>query len=254
MTVLPFAPSGVTPQAAFARWQSAAPVRWRNPLAVAATAHVALIAGLLLLARTPAPQPEEPVMVVELPPAPADSPSPAPSSEPAPPQPVPLTPSPLPPMDVPVARIPVPRDATVVPPRVTPQESRPAPAATQPVSQPVQPVAAPSTPGPIGDDPKAKRAEADYFSILAAYLRRNRVYPAEARQARQQGIVTVRFTVDRRGNVSGEGIKRSSGHDILDGATLALMRRVSPLPPMPSSMKKDSITISLPIEYTLTTK
>ena len=65
--------------------------------------------------------------------------------------------------------------------------------------------------------------------------------------------MTVRFTVDRNGNVSGVSIKRSSGHELLDTATLELLQRVAPLPRMPTSMQRDSVTLSLPIDYSLRT-
>jgi protein TonB len=104
-----------------------------------------------------------------------------------------------------------------------------------------------------GSDPRAKRAEADYFSLIVAQLNRRKTYPAEAKKARQEGVVTVRFTVDREGNVSNVAIKRGSGFDILDTATLQLLARVGPLPRMPASMARESVSLALPIEYSLRT-
>ena len=105
----------------------------------------------------------------------------------------------------------------------------------------------------LGNDPRARQQEANYFALVSAHLNRRKVYPAEARQARQQGVVTVRFTVDRSGGVSAVSIKRSSGHDLLDRATLDLLQRVAPLPRMPASMERDHVTLSLPIDYSLRT-
>lgn len=228
--------------------------RWGGALGLAAGGHVLAALGVLALVRPMEPPLPDPVMLVELPslPPPAQSASvqeQVPVETPDVPQPV--VKQPLPPIEAPRLNIPVPADAVTVP--VKPAQAAPAPApVAAPIAQP-QPMPSPASPS-IGDDPKARKAEADYFAILSAYLRRNKVYPAEAKQARQQGIVTIRFTVDRRGNVSGESVKRSSGHTILDSATIQMLRRVSPLPSMPSSLKRDSVTISLPIEYSLTTK
>ena len=105
-----------------------------------------------------------------------------------------------------------------------------------------------------GDDPKAKREEADHYSLLSAHLNRKKRYPSEAKKARQQGVVTVRFTVHADGRISGSSIRTSSGHDLLDQATLDLMERVAPLPRFPRSMTRDRVTISLPIDYSLRTK
>ncbi len=66
--------------------------------------------------------------------------------------------------------------------------------------------------------------------------------------------MTVRFTVLADGRISASSIRTSSGHDLLDQATLDLMQRVAPLPKFPRSMTKDSVTISLPIDYSLRTR
>ncbi|GIX39941.1 MAG: hypothetical protein KatS3mg128_0990 [Silanimonas sp.] len=97
------------------------------------------------------------------------------------------------------------------------------------------------------------RRERDYFAHLSAHLNRRKEYPVEARQARQQGVVVVRFGIDRDGNVLFAEIKRGSGHALLDEATLALLKRVSPLPRIPRSLDRDRLTLSLPIDYSLTT-
>jgi periplasmic protein TonB len=95
--------------------------------------------------------------------------------------------------------------------------------------------------------------EADYFSLISAHLNRRKTYPTDAKKARQEGVVVIRFTVDRGGNISGASIKRGSGHALLDQATLQLLQRVAPLPRMPASMPRDSVTLSLPIDYSLRT-
>ena len=173
----------------------------------------------------------------------------APTKEPAQPA--------TPPIAIPPVRAPLPVNPVTLPPPAPVRQAvaspAPAPAAATPA--PTIPArsssAAPST--APGTNPRARQQEADYFSLVSAHLNRRKTYPVEARQARQQGVVTVRFTVDRNGSVSGTSIKRSSGHDVLDQATLALLQRVAPLPRMPATMQRDSVTLSLPIDYTLRT-
>ena len=152
-----------------------------------------------------------------------------------------------PPIEVPPVRAPMPQDPVTLP----------SPAPPPPVRQAAPAPAAPVAAGPVaaapGSDPRARAQEADYFSLISAHLNRKKRYPAEAKKAMQQGIVTVRFTVDRDGNVSGVSIKRTSGHALLDQATIELVQRVAPLPRMPASMKRDTITLSLPIDYSLKT-
>lgn len=252
---------------------------WLVAGAIALVAHGAAVAMVVgLVAQNDGEAEPEPVMIVELPPegteagtalsVPAHGPAPAPQAEPEPQQFAPTQPQPqAQPFDIPPTRAPATRQTVnLPPPAAIPARTAP----MRPVSQPVKPVVTPAAtaapaesaapaetprgaPDSAGDNPRAKAAEADYYSLLSAHLNRRKNYPTEAKKAMQQGIVTVRFTVARDGSVSAVSIRKSSGHELLDGATLYLMQRVAPLPRFPRSMTKDSVTISLPIEYSLRT-
>jgi len=229
---------------------------WSVAGTVALAAHVGVAVLVLAWAR-PAERPlPEPVVLIELPPQ--AEPAPAVASQQALEQPQPDYVMPqqfTPPIDIPPVRTPLPSNPVTLPPPQPPQPARiaaPAPAPANPVT--VSPTGTGTgSSATAGNDPRARQQEANYFALVSAHLNRRKVYPAEARQARQQGVVTVRFTVDRNGSVSGISIKRSSGHDILDRATLDLLQRVAPLPRMPASMQRDSVTLSLPIDYSLRT-
>lgn len=231
--------------------------QWSIAGAVALLAHAAIAALALAWVKPTAPAVPEPVVLVELPEEASAAVAPtrevAPAAQVAIPQPA----TPLP-FEVPQVRVPVSPQAVTTPPPSPPQVARPAPSAQQSVAAPPAAVAAPSGSGAgtgsvAGTDPRARQQEIDYFSLVSAHLNRRKTYPAEAKKARQHGVVTVRFTVDRNGAVSGAAIKKSSGHDLLDQATLDLLQRVAPLPRMPSSMQRDRVTLSLPIDYSLRT-
>ncbi|TYC90951.1 energy transducer TonB [Novosphingobium sp. BW1] len=247
--------------------------RWAGATGIALGGHALALGAVLLWSRDAAPPPPEPVVLVELPEgasAPAASQAQAagrPETSAQAPQPTqaqPMRPEPLPPLQtadpLPSEPRPVPGALAQSAPVATPGRavSMPAPA---PASAPAAPaptsVSRSTGSGKRGDGPgtsaKARKAQADYFAMIAAHLQRKKSYPKEAKKARQQGTVTVRFTVTRDGSVSAVAIKTSSGHDLLDGATLDLLRRVAPLPSMPSSMERDSVTLALPIDYSLRT-
>lgn len=232
---------------------------WTLAGGIALTAHAAAITLVVTgLAYSQEPPVPEPVMLIELPPAAAPAAIQSAVSQPQTTDYVPprtLTP----PMDIPQVRAPLPSDPVTLPPPPPPQPARQASAAQ---------AVTPSAPAPVnvsrtgtgtgtsivpGNDPKAKQQEADYFSLVSAHLNRKKKYPTEARKAMQQGIVTVRFTVSRDGAVSNVSIKKGSSHAVLDQATLDLMQRVAPLPKFPQSMARDSVTLSLPIDYSLKT-
>ena len=229
---------------------------WSLAGGLAFAVHAAVAAMVLAWVRPVEPPVPEPVVMVELPPEAVPAAEVATMQPESQPQPADIPPVPVPPIQVPPVAAPLPRDPVVLPPPSQMPARQAAPAAAHVAASP----ATPARPAPTGDSGttpsdnlRARRAEADYFSLVSAHLNRRKTYPADARQARQQGVVTVRFTVDRNGGVSGTSIKRSSGHEILDQATLSLLQRVAPLPRMPASMQRDSITLSLPIDYSLRT-
>ena len=235
---------------------------WSAAGGIALAVHAAAIAlAITAISRSePAPAPE-PVMLIELPPEAVSAPRAAQSSESQTVNPASVPPSMMTrPMDVPEVRAPLPSNPVTLPPP-------PPPLPVKQVSQVQSPASAPAA-SPVsvsrtgsdtansktpGSDPKAKQQAADYFSLVSAHLNRKKRYPSEAKKARQEGVVTVRFTVARDGSVSGVSIKKSCGYALLDQETLALMQRVAPLPKFPQSMDRDSVTLSLPIDYSLRT-
>ena len=232
---------------------------WGLAGGIALAAHVAVGALVLSWTRQGEPPVPEPVVLVELPPEAAPAPAVAAVQPVAQPQPDYVPPQVLATqVEVPPVLAPLPRDPVVLPPPPPPLPMRraaPAPEAAPPTNAlAVTPAGrGTGTSATPGSDPKARIQEADYFALVSAHLNRKKRYPVEAKKARLQGVVTIRFTVDRDGNVSNVSIRRSSGHDLLDSATLELLQRVAPLPHMPASMRRDSVTLSLPIDYSLKT-
>lgn len=231
--------------------------RWIIAGAVALAAHLGVAGVVLAWGRQQALPLPEPVVLVEMAPDAASVPAntqpqrqsqtrPQPQPQPVPPQ------AAMPPIKLPPVLAPLPQNPVSLPPPAPMPQQMVAAMAPAPArhSAPSPPAAAA---GPAASDPRGQKAELDYFALISAHLNRRKAYPAEARKARQEGVVVIRFTVDRNGNVSGESIKRGSGFALLDQATLYLLQRVAPLPAMPANMPRDSVTIALPIAYSLKT-
>ncbi|MDR0548694.1 MAG: TonB family protein [Deltaproteobacteria bacterium] len=68
-------------------------------------------------------------------------------------------------------------------------------------------------------------------------LKRNKKYPKVARSNRFQGVVYVRFTLNREGRVVGSQITQSSCQVILDDEVMGLVNRVNPFPTFPKEME-----------------
>jgi protein TonB len=96
----------------------------------------------------------------------------------------------------------------------------------------------------------AVSASSAWRRALAAWLGEHREYPDEARRRGIEGSVTLRFSVDRSGHVTGVAVVQGSGSPALDSAAVGMLSNAA-LPPTPSAMP-DRITISVQINYKLT--
>lgn len=107
--------------------------------------------------------------------------------------------------------------------------------------------AAPSPPPPA---PRASSQKpADWQSRVLGRLNAVKAYPASARARRQQGVVLIRFTLDRKGNLLTVALERSSGFALLDREAVALPKRASPLPPPPEDIGGERIELVVPVEF-----
>lgn len=92
-----------------------------------------------------------------------------------------------------------------------------------------------------------------YFGQIASWIDANKDYPVECKKAKEQGTVVVKFTIDRDGRLLASSIKQSSGHPRLDQAALATLARAAPFPPIPDFVGRDTLSVSVPIDYSLIT-
>jgi TonB family protein len=72
----------------------------------------------------------------------------------------------------------------------------------------------------------------DWANAFRAWLDRHTYYPRDAGALGEQGEVVVTFVVAKDGRVSALQLVGSSGHPLLDTATLAMFRDAT-LPPLP---------------------
>jgi periplasmic protein TonB len=137
----------------------------------------------------------------------------------------------------------------------TPQIVMNIPVAPQ-IYEPPPPIAAPpseraltTSPTPVTSDPDA--AIQTFQVRLLRHLNRHKRYPPGARARRQQGVVYVRFVMDRRGNVLSALLEKACGFDTLNAEGLALLKRAQPLPIPPPEMEGNSIEMIVPVDFSL---
>jgi periplasmic protein TonB len=115
------------------------------------------------------------------------------------------------------------------------QNPQPQPEATPPVAtRPSPPASIPS-------------AAASWQQLLVARLARLQRYPPQARGV--QGVVSLAFSIDRRGNIVSSRIVKSSGAALLDAEALDLIKRAAPFPPPPAEIADSELSFIVPIRF-----
>ena len=89
-----------------------------------------------------------------------------------------------------------------------------------------------------------RAAIANYRGRVQSHLSRYKRSPGGG----QRGRAVVSFSISRSGGVSGVRLVRSSGNAAIDRATLAMVRRASPFPPIPAG-GPGRMRFSVPVSY-----
>lgn len=220
----------------------------------------------------PAPAPPPAAIVIDLAPLPAAAATPPNELPPGPQQtnaslpPEPAIQQPLPeapPSPAPQVAVPVPPKSKPQPvPHPRPTEDRPPPkrspaetpmalATTAPPQVEAPSAPAVAAPAPGSSTTPSSDAAPTWRGLLLARLEQFKRYPTLAQYRRQQGVAYLRFTIDRNGKVLSAQIEKSSGYDILDEETLALIHRAEPLPKPPPEAPGDPVEVVVPIQFFL---
>lgn len=250
--------------------------RWGLAAALVLAAHAGVMAGYLLM---PQAEPEgsstSPAVILELAPAPVAPasqqdlapgpemveaqavPTPPPQAEPEPVEPTPRLEAPVP------AEVPLPEEKpktvehkpeetpdTTQPTETPPvQQEMPAPQTTAAPRSEENTAAVPAAPSP--GVVSNRQAIMSWRDLVMARLQQNKRYPSSAEARRDQGVVTLSFTVDRNGKVLSRTIVKSSGVRALDDEVLAMIQRAQPLPAFPPAMNQPSVNLAVPIRFSL---
>jgi TonB family protein len=69
----------------------------------------------------------------------------------------------------------------------------------------------------------------EYLGLMEA-IERVKKYPRLARERGMEGVVRLRFTLNRSGGVDAVELVKSSGYEILDSASISAVYRAAPMP------------------------
>jgi protein TonB len=113
------------------------------------------------------------------------------------------------------------------------------------------PIATPQASAPASTASSAASARATWQAQLLAWLEKHKRYPRVAQEQRQEGVVSLRFAIDRQGNVLSSQINKSSGFELLDNEVLALIERAKPVPAPPPEMGGSRFELQVPVAFSL---
>jgi protein TonB len=181
-------------------------------------------------------QPAQPI-------APAPPPVPLPKLDAAPSTP----PSPIP--------IPTAQPRAVAPPATAPETV--AAAASSSAAQTAVTAGAQSPPRKGAADGLNADAPAgnsrSYAAKIRSWLYAHKTYPRRSRMRHEEGMVRVRFVLDRRGQLLEGLVIAGSGFAALDEEGQAMLFRASPYPAAPQDIPGSRIEFIVPIEWRLPT-
>lgn len=204
-------------------------------------------------------QPDRPAAQSPLPLSP-----PSPPSSPRPAPPATRAKAPPPPAVAP------PPQLAIATPATPPTSATPAPASASPASPP--PAVAPAGPGPATPSPPGARPDSGtggaregapaenavspdtlraYTIALGASAGRLRRYPALARERGWEGRVEVVVALLPGMAQPRVSLKQSSGHELLDEQALRMVRGAVDNVPLPEGLRGRTITVRLPVEFSL---
>lgn len=129
--------------------------------------------------------------------------------------------------------------------------------ASKPLPGPVPGAAtpAPSTNGPLTTEASGSGEAVDglrgYRLAVASQARRFKRYPSQALASGWVGSADIRLEVGRDGRPSAATIVRSSGHELLDQAALAMIDAGALRAGLPESLRGKAFAVVLPVVFNL---
>jgi periplasmic protein TonB len=112
-----------------------------------------------------------------------------------------------------------------------------------------------STPTDASAAPAKTRATHDlkliYLGELRELIESKKVYPLQAKRLGQTGTVEITFTLSADGHIMNARVTQSSPYDRLNQAALATVNEVRHFRPIPPEIGEDSMTVKIPMRYSL---
>lgn len=141
------------------------------------------------------------------------------------------------------------------PPQATPSTSTAESTASSTASSSASSAAAGAGARQAGSSAAAAQAKASWQGLLLGHLARYKKYPEAAKRLERPGVKKInrlRFVINATGQVLSYELVGLSGSELLDKATLEMIRQAQPLPPPPPELLNNgTLEIIAPLVYEL---
>jgi len=147
---------------------------------------------------------------------------------------------------------PAPEPVKQEPPKPDP---KPTPAPKAVAKAPATPVEKPAAPAKSDADDAEKAEQAKllrrYRSSVMKLTYLNTQYPKRAMDNKQEGLVVIELTLDRKGKVQNVEMKQETQYRSLNRAAKTAVNKSGPYPEAPKELKGDKIVLELPFNFKL---
>ena len=157
------------------------------------------------------------------------------------------------PIPKPIEKIETPQPIKKVEPvqkKITPIIDKNATSIAQPIPKEVAPPmpaeAISKTPNILPQEQVTQHLES-YSSLLANAIAKYKQYPKIAQMRGWQGTVIADLEIDSKGSVVSVKIKKSSTYEVLDNEALEMIKKASPFPTPPESLRGKNFNVLVPI-------
>jgi protein TonB len=138
--------------------------------------------------------------------------------------------------------------------KITPIIDKNSTSVAQPVPKEVAPPAPAEaiskTPNIVPQEQVTQHLES-YSSLLANAIAKYKQYPKIAQMRGWQGTVIADLEIDSKGSVISVKIKKSSTYEVLDNEALEMIKKASPFPAPPESLRGKNFNVLVPISFKL---
>ncbi len=103
----------------------------------------------------------------------------------------------------------------------------------------------------INTEQQRQNHKQQYLAYLSAVIAEQQRYPKRSRRKNEEGVISVRVTINPTGELQSVHIISNSRYNRLNRESLAMVRRAAPFRPLPQVLADQPLTVILPIQFSL---